>query len=54
MGFVKRGDVEILEIITGGEAPDDEKTKKALEEARKATKNIGIDGNNSEFNTESD
>jgi hypothetical protein len=49
MGFIKRGDAEKIQIVTGAEeALDNEETKKALEKAKE--KVAEEDGNNSELN----
>ncbi len=53
MAFVKRGDAEIINIIEDDNKIDDEKTKRALKEARQAAKNIRKDSNKIEFNKES-
>ncbi|KKN74498.1 hypothetical protein LCGC14_0390150 [marine sediment metagenome] len=44
MAIVKYGEGEILDIVSGAEEADDEKTKKALKAAQQAAKNIGKDG----------
>jgi len=53
MSFVKRGDVEILEILPDS-VEDEEKVKQALKDAREESRNINKDGNNNSFNKESD
>ena len=54
MAFIKRGDAQPILKTHGADAnQDDEETKKALEEAKQATKNINEDSNNLELNKKS-
>lgn len=49
MGFIKRGDVEKIQVVPSAEeALDNEETKKALEKAKEKVEKE--DGNNSELN----
>jgi hypothetical protein len=49
MSFVKRGDVEKIQVVpSADEALDNEETKKALKEAKEKVSKE--DGNNSELN----
>jgi len=53
MSFIKYSQGEITHIVEGKDELDDEKAKRALKEAKQASKNIDKDGNKSSFNTES-
>lgn len=53
MGFVKRGDAEIIKIIEESK-PDDKETAQALSAIKQDAKNVGEDGNKTEFSRESD
>lgn len=54
MGFIKNGDAQpILSTHEGDPELSDEETKKALEAAKQAAKNIDEDGNKIELNKKS-
>lgn len=54
MAFVKRGDAQpIIGTHEGEEEHTDEETRKALEAAKQAAKNIDEDGNKTELNKKS-
>jgi hypothetical protein len=54
MAFIKRGDAQpIISVHEGDPEQLDEETKKALEAAKQAAKNIDEDGNKIEFNKKS-
>lgn len=46
MTIIKHGVGEIIGVVAGGSDTDDEKAKKALEEAQQAAKNIDKAGKN--------
>ncbi len=53
MGFIKRGDAEVIAVLDDANKWQDEEAKKKLEAARQQAKNINKDGNKTELNKES-
>ena len=54
MGFVKHSEGEIVSVIKSNDDIDNEKTEKALKEAKESIKNLDKDGNKTEFSKESE